>query len=218
MAPQLRLTLDQVETVISGALAIEAAEAEGVTVDELLQLADELGVSRDAVRRSLDRLVTSRPEEPATVVDRIIGPSGVTVERWTSRDRGRATTDLVRRLDRYQLTRIDGTRWVQELDWWPDPQRGSARVLLDVGAADEASSSSTVLRIRARLGGARRGHVLTALLGAAAIPLWVVGVLPALLAATGTGAVLGAIGAYRLRLRDVEHCLVELLDRVAAEG
>ena len=57
---------------------------------------------------------------------------------------------------------------------------------------------------------------LTALLGAAAIPLWVVGVLPALLAATGTGAVLGAIGAYRLRLRDVEHCLVELLDRVAA--
>lgn len=65
--------------------------------------------------------------------------------------------------------------------------------------------------------GARRGHILTALLGAAAIPLWAIGVLPVTLAATGIGAVVSAIGAYRLRLRDVEHCLVALLDRVAAE-
>ena len=63
---------------------------------------------------------------------------------------------------------------------------------------------------------ARRNHVASAVAGAALLPLVVAGVPLALLAATALGAVLGAIGSYRLRLRGVERRIMRMLDTVAA--
>ena len=216
MAREPRLSQDQVEAVIANALALDASAAEGVTVDELLLIGDELGITRTSMERSLGRVSMSRAVDDGTLVDRIVGPAGVAVERWTMRDADRATTDLSRRLHRFNLTRVDQSVWIQQADWWPDLQRVGAPVVLDVRTEDGSDLRPSVLRVRARLDGARRTHLGTALAGVALIPLWMIGLATPLLAGTGLGIALGAIGFYRLRLHDLERCVVTLLDRVAA--
>ena len=78
------------------------------------------------------------------------------------------------------------------------------------------NSVTTVLRMRASFAEARRNHAAGAVVGAAALPLALLGIPVALLVAGGVGAVIGAVVSYRMRVRGVERRLARVLDAVAA--
>lgn len=210
----MRLSREHAEAVIARALELQAGDDTTLTVDDLMRVGSELGIPRPLLERSLVEVGTVHHEHDGGLLDRVVGPSGVVVERWTRRDAADATTDLSRRLERLHLTRRDqhGSLWVQTLDWWPDLHRTYAQVVLQVDARRGAGTHPTVLRVRARLDEARRNHLAMAAAALVATPLLLAA---PVLAAAAAGVALGAIGSYRLRLRSVERCVAGLLDRVA---
>lgn len=210
----MRLSREHAEAVIARALELQASDDTSVRVDDLMRVGAELGIPQALLERSLVEVAVTTPDGEGGLLDRVVGPTGVVVERWTRRDVADAATDLSRRLERLHLTRRDqtGSLWVQNLDWWPDLHRTYAPVILQVDARRGGESHPTVLRVRARLDEARRNHVAMAAAALLAAPLLLA--VP-VLAAGAAGVALGALGSYRLRLRSVERCVAGLLDRVA---
>ena len=220
MAPHRRLTRAEAETVLARAIELDAeVDEDGFTRDEVMTIGAEMGLSRSALLTSLQELGTVERRYDGGLLDRVVGPSRVVVERPIRRPAAEAGADLRRRLERLNLKRSGpGDTWVQRLDWWPDTHRISAPTVLEVEAVPASADRPAVLRVDARVDEARRNHVASAVAGAALLPLAAVGVPVALLVATSVGAVLGAIGSYRLRVRGVEQRIARMLDIVGAPG
>ena len=216
MAFERRLSRDQAEAVLARAIELDSMSADdGFTVDQLRRIAEEMGVSRTSLEASL-RELPAPPQAGGGVLDRIVGPTRVVVERPTPRSAAAAASDLQRRLERLNLTKSSDRVWVQRLDWWPDAHRISAPTVLEIDAVPATPPRPALLRVRADVGEARRNHVASAAAGAALVPLAVFGLPVTLLTATAIGVVLGAVGSYRLRLRGVEERIVRMLEAVTA--
>jgi hypothetical protein len=249
MAREHHLTPDQVKSVLRRAVELERRRsdedesASPASAREVEEIAADVGLSEEAVRRALSEvksgLLPSETVERRTLLDRAIGPEEVVLERTLTNQSVaivRAAVDELMRAQLFRVQRHHGERvvWEQTRGLWPSVQRAFdlvERVRIPKGVEIETIvapvGESVRVRFTVRAAPLRRSRTSRALMGVVAgAGIAAVGILAtpghppieaiSVVAGGGTaaGTWLAARRSYQDQLTRAELTLARFLDEL----
>lgn len=221
---EFRFTRRDVDDILARAATADDVPAEGLTLDQLQRVADEVGISRDALRQATSDHLRARAEAHPTPtwVDRAFGTRCVTRSTVLPVPPGVASDRAVRHLRRRRLIK-EGDRWVQRNGPWPDPVSSVTVAPIITHVAPYPHGPGSRIRLSCDLVEIRTGYLAVAALALVLIPMTMIavgvsliGMIVGMAAAAGSGW--AARAAYDQRASDVAAELGSFLDTLAAES
>ncbi len=219
-----RFTRRDVDEILARATAADDVTDEGLTLEQLQRVADEVGISESALAAATAAHLRSRAQEaaPSTWADRVFGARCVSRSKVIPTPPPVAAARADRQLRRRRLVQ-EGDQWVPRNGSWPDPVSSVTVAPIVTHITPYRHGDGSRVRLDCDLSEVRTGYLTVAALALFLIPMMMVAVgVPFLGEAAGMLAA-GTAGwaaraAYEQRASHVASQLGALLDALHDDG